>query len=256
MTEWPPRLDQGRDEVCVASGFPVCSEGMARPCPVAPAPSLGSEQVPPVPAPTPGAGAQGGAKDGGPEPGGHNSQDRNQSWSLRLVLPFAAQRSPMDGVEQSLWPVLLCPQSHPQRRVRPAAFTSGPARWTPGPCPRCPLGSEPRLACGRTFLGPTIAGHFAARPGSPGAGQLLAVGRRGGCLPWVSSCAPGAERRGSCMWPPRPPRPPALVPLAPLPVGAPSSHLPGTLLWAGPGPCPAPQAFGLPLIRAPPLPRS
>ena len=47
MTEWLP-LDQGRDEVCVASGFPVCPELMARPCPVGPAPSLGSEQLPPT----------------------------------------------------------------------------------------------------------------------------------------------------------------------------------------------------------------
>ena len=76
------------------------------------------------------------------------------------------------------------------------------------------------------------AGGEAARLGSPP-------------VPWGQSA--GAAACGH----PAQPRPPALVPLAPLPVGAPSSHLPGTLLWAGPGPCPAPQAFGLPLIRAP-----
>lgn len=251
MTEWPPRLDQGRDEVCVASGFPVCSKGMARPCPVGPAPSLGLEQVPPVPAPTPGAGAPGGAKDGGPEPGGHNSQDRNQSWSLWPVLPFAAQRSPMDGVEQS--PV-ACPPvpspvlkdvsgqlpSHPGLlaglqdpvhdvlwEVSPSWPVAGPSWGPPLQATFLPGQEGPEWASSSLW-----AGGEAARLGSPPVPQGQSVG--------AAACGHPAK-----------PRPPVLVPLASLPVGAPSSHLPGTLLWAGPGPCPAPQAFGLPLIRAP-----
>lgn len=204
MTEWPPRLDQGRDEVCVASGFPVFSEGWPGLAPWVQPPAWARSRCPLSQHLPLGQGLREVPRMEAQNLVGITPRTGTSHGACSRFSPLLPRGPRWMEWSKAPWPVLLCPQSHPQRRVRPAAFTSGPAHWTPGPCPRCPLESEPRLACGQTFLGPTIAGHFAARPGSPGVGQLLAVGRRGGCPAWVSSCAPGAERGGSCMWSPCP----------------------------------------------------
>lgn len=97
VTEWLPST-KGRDEVCVASGISSLS-GTDRPCAVGPAPAWAQSRCP-CPSTHPWGRGSGRCKGWRPRVWRHNSQDSSQSWSRHgLVLPFAAQRSPMDGVE-------------------------------------------------------------------------------------------------------------------------------------------------------------
>lgn len=159
------------------------------------------------------------------------AQALTHTYSPRLPGPSVDLWPPVSWSQSSFrWPLRRPDLASPGESAwapspqdgQPAAFSSGPAHWTPGPCPRCPLGSELQAGLWPTFLGPRHRRPPCCQARKPTSVPAPRRGQEGEAARLGSLPVPQGQRLGaSCTCSPRPASTTSPCPSGSSPLGPP-----------------------------------